>query len=50
MRIKIPRISYFSFSFKLNENKEGVAKKHGLERGYKKVFAGGGCDPQRDYE
>ena len=33
MRIKISRISYFSFSFKLNEKKESVVKKYGLERG-----------------
>ena len=39
IRIKISRISYFSFSFKLNENKEGVAKKYGLERG----LQGGVC-------
>ena len=38
IKIKISRISYFSFSFKLNEDKEGVVKKYGLE----KVFAGGG--------
>ena len=31
--MKIFRISYFSFSFKLNENQEGVAKKYGVERG-----------------
>ena len=33
MRIKISRISYFSFSFKLKEKKESVVKKYGLERG-----------------
>ena len=31
MRIKISRISYFSF--KLKEKKESVVKKYGLERG-----------------
>ena len=33
MRIEIYNISYFSFSFKLNENKKVQLKKFGLEIG-----------------
>ena len=46
MSIKISKISYFSFSFQLNEKKKPL-KKYDLQRGrgraggYKKVFAGG---------
>ena len=41
--IKIPKVSYFSFSFKLNEKKKMPFKKYGMERkGYKKIFAGEG--------
>ena len=36
MRIKRSRISYFSFSFKLNEKKESIVKKYGLARGLQK--------------
>ena len=43
MRIEIYNISYFSFSFKLNENKKVPLKKFGLEiGGYKKIFTGEG--------
>ena len=43
MRIEIYNISYFSFSFKLNENKKVQLKKFGLEiGGYKKIFTGEG--------
>ena len=47
MSIKIFKINYFSFPFKLNEKKVPL-KKIGLESGgYKKIFARGGVDPQQ---
>ena len=37
---KLTQMSYFSFSFKLNEQRKVPLKKHGLKRGgYKKTFA-----------
>ena len=37
MRNKISRISYFCFSFKLNEKKRVLLKKYGLEIGLQKI-------------
>ena len=37
MRNKISRISYFCFSFKLNEKKTVLLKKYGLEIGLQKI-------------
>ena len=50
MRIKIPRISIF-LSVLSWMRRRRVSLKSMVWRGdYKKMFAGGGCDPQRDYE
>ena len=39
--IKISKIDYFSFTFKINEKKKVLLKNFGLEKGgYKKTFAG----------
>ena len=47
MRIKISRISYFSFSFKLNNKKKVSLKMLALRGVYKKMFAGGGLWPSK---
>ena len=47
MRIKISRISYFSFSFKLNNKKKVSLKMLALRGVYKKMFPGGGLWPSK---
>ena len=43
MSINLSKISYFYFSFKMNEKKVPLKIWFG-EGGYKKIFAGGGFD------